>query len=69
MIIVDLMYLADLTLLPVLTSWIIEKPSVLAVANYGIVYLIAQLVRTWLRHIVFSIHISSALPDERRRNH
>ena len=57
--------LADLTLLPVLTSWIIEKPSVLAVANYGIVYLIAQLVRTWLRHIVFSIHISSALPAER----
>ena len=61
-IIVDLMYLADLTLL---TSWIIEKPSALAVANYGIVYLIAQLVRTWLRHIVFSIHISSALPAER----
>lgn len=64
-IIVDLMYLADLTLLPVLTSWIIEKPSALAVANYGIVYLIAQLVRTWLHHIVFSIHISSALPAER----
>lgn len=64
-IIVDLMYLADLTLLPVLTSWIIEKPSVLAVVNYGIVYLIAQLVRMWLRHIIFSIHISSTLPAER----
>lgn len=64
-IVVDLMYLADLTLLPVLTSWIIEKPSVLAVVNYGIVYLIAQLVRMWLRHIIFSINISSTLPAER----
>lgn len=66
-IVVDLMYLADLTLLPVLTSWIIEKPSVFAVFNYGVVYLIAQLIRLWLRHLIFMFHVSYAVPTERAK--
>ena len=64
-VIVDLMYLADLAIMPALTTWLIEAPSVLAVINYGVIYMIAQIFIVWLRHLIFKFHLSLVLSNER----
>lgn len=43
--IVDFLLLADLSLLPIMTKWVMEEPSSFAVANFGIVFLIAKILR------------------------
>lgn len=43
--IVDFLLLADLSLLPVMTKWIMEDTSSFAVANFGIIFLIAKILR------------------------
>ena len=43
--IIDFFLLADLSLLPIMTKWIMEDPSSFAVANFGIVFLIAKILR------------------------
>lgn len=57
MVVVDLMYLASLAILPVLTKWIMEDPSKLAVINYGIIYMIIELLGLWISHFSFNIMI------------
>ena len=52
-IIFDFVFLATLSLLPILTKWMMHNPSQLAVVNYGIVYMIANLLKTWLAHSQF----------------
>lgn len=49
-IIFDFVFLATLSLLPILTKWMMHNPSQLAVVNYGIVYMVANLLKTWLAH-------------------
>lgn len=41
--ILDFFFLADLSLLPVMTKWIMAESSTFAVANFGIVFLIAKI--------------------------
>lgn len=41
--ILDFIFLADLALLPVMTKWIMEERSTFAVANFGVVFLIAKI--------------------------
>lgn len=43
--ILDFVFLADLSLLPVMTKWVINDESTFAVTNYGIVFLIAQILK------------------------
>lgn len=43
--IIDFFLLADLSLLPIMTKWIMADPSSFAVANFGIVFLIAKVLR------------------------
>lgn len=43
--IVDFLLLADLSLLPVMTKWIMEDTSSFAVANFGIIFLVAKILR------------------------
>ncbi|WP_270639197.1 TMEM175 family protein [Ligilactobacillus salivarius] len=52
-IIFDFVFLATLSLLPILTKWMMHNPSQLAVVNYGIVYMVANLLKTWLAHSQF----------------
>lgn len=54
-IISDLLYLASLSVMPILTKWIIENPSSLAVINYGVMYMIIELVGLIIRHFVFQL--------------
>ena len=48
--ILDFAFLADLSLLPVMTKWIMEKDTTFAVMNFGIVFLIAQILRMLLAY-------------------
>ena len=43
--IIDFFLLADLSLLPIMTKWIMADPSSFAVANFGIVFLTAKVLR------------------------
>lgn len=52
-IIFDFVFLATLSLLPILTKWMMHNPSQLAVVNYGIVYMVANLLKTWLAPSTF----------------
>ena len=49
--IVDFIFLADLALLPVMTKWIMEEPSTFAVANYGVVFLIAKIFEYLIQYV------------------
>lgn len=44
-------FLADLALLPVMTKWIMQEQSTLAVANFGIVFLFAKILEYLVRYI------------------
>ena len=43
--ILDMLFLVDLSIFPVMTEWIMEEHSTFAMINYGIVFLIAQLLK------------------------
>ena len=49
-VVIDFAFLAALSLLPILTKWMMHNPGRLAVMNYGIAYLIVNLLKTWLAH-------------------
>lgn len=49
--IMDFFLLADLALLPIMTKWIMRTPSSLAVANFGIIFFIAKLLRIGVQYI------------------
>lgn len=59
MVVADFLFLADLALLPVMTAWIIDSPQPLAVVNYGVVYLIAQLLEMGIRALTFQMHLEA----------
>ena len=40
----DFLLLADLSLFPVMTKWIMAETSTFAVVNFGVVFLIAKVV-------------------------
>ena len=48
--ILDFFFLADLSLLPVMTKWIMAETSTLAVANFGIVFLIAKILEYLIQY-------------------
>lgn len=43
--IVDFLFLADLSLVPVMTKWLIQSASSFAVANFSFIFLIAQILK------------------------
>lgn len=43
--ILDMLFLVDLSIFPVMTEWIMEEHSTFAMINYGVVFLIAQLLK------------------------
>lgn len=43
--ILDMLFLVDLAIFPVMTEWIMKDHSTFAMVNYGIVFLIAQLLK------------------------
>lgn len=43
--ILDMLFLVDLAIFPVMTEWVMEEHSTFAMVNYGIVFLIAQLLK------------------------
>lgn len=43
--ILDMLFLVNLSIFPVMTEWIMEEHSTFAMINYGIVFLIAQLLK------------------------
>ncbi|MBB1078439.1 DUF1211 domain-containing protein [Limosilactobacillus sp. STM2_1] len=52
-VILDLCLLADLALMPTMTKWIMSEASGFAVMNYGIIYLIACIIRTLMQYLGF----------------
>lgn len=48
--ILDFFFLADLSLLPVMTKWIMAESSTFAVANFGIVFLIAKILEYLIQY-------------------
>lgn len=48
--ILDFFFLADLSLLPVMTKWIMAENSSFAVANFGIVFLIAKILEYLIQY-------------------
>lgn len=46
----DFCFLADIALLPVMTKWIMSEDSSFAVANYGLVFLIAQIFKLAIQY-------------------
>lgn len=48
--ILDFFFLADLSLLPVMTKWIMAETSIFAVANFGIVFLIAKILEYLIQY-------------------
>ncbi|MBD5430176.1 TMEM175 family protein [Lactobacillus sp.] len=44
-VILDMLFLVDLALFPVMTEWIMKEHSTFAMINYGVVSLIAQLLK------------------------
>ena len=48
--ILDFFFLADLSLLPVVTKWIMAESSTFAVANFGIVFLIAKILEYLIQY-------------------
>lgn len=48
--ILDFFFLADLSLLPVMTKWIMAETSTFAVANFGIVFLIAKILESLIQY-------------------
>lgn len=50
--ILDFFFLADLSLLPVMTKWIMAETSTFAVANFGIVFLIAKILEYLIQYFV-----------------
>ena len=48
--ILDFFFLADLSLLPVMTKWIMAETSTFAVANFGIVFLIAKILEYLIQY-------------------
>lgn len=48
--ILDFFFLADLSLLPVMTKWIMAESSTFAVANFGIIFLIAKILEYLIQY-------------------
>ncbi len=48
--ILDFFFLTDLSLLPVMTKWIMAETSTFAVANFGIVFLIAKILEYLIQY-------------------
>lgn len=48
--ILDFLFLADLSLLPVMTKWIMAESSTFAVANFGIVFLVAKILEYLIQY-------------------
>lgn len=48
--ILDFFFLADLSLLPVMTKWIMAESSTFAVANFGILFLIAKILEYLIQY-------------------
>lgn len=48
--ILDFFFLADLSLLPVMTKWIMTESSTFAVANFGIVFLVAKILEYLIQY-------------------
>ncbi len=48
--VLDFFFLADLSLLPVMTKWIMAESSTFAVANFGVVFLIAKILEYLIQY-------------------
>ena len=48
--ILDFFFLADLSLLPVMTKWIMAESSTFALANFGIVFLVAKILEYLIQY-------------------
>ena len=48
--ILDFFFLADLSFLPVMTKWIMAESSTFAVANFGIVFLVAKILEYLIQY-------------------
>ena len=51
--VVDFIFLAFLSLIPLFTKWMMHDPSGFAVANYGVVYMIISLILSILQYFIF----------------
>lgn len=49
--ILDFFFLADLSLLPVMTKWIMAESSTFAVANFGIIFFIAKILEYLIQYV------------------
>jgi uncharacterized membrane protein len=56
--VINLVFLAVLALIPILTKWMMFDVSRLSVMNYGVAYLIINLVKTIMTVVVRSEHIN-----------
>lgn len=50
-VIANFAFLADLALLPVMTKWIMNEHSTMAVANFGVVFLIAKILEYLVQYV------------------
>lgn len=50
-VIANFAFLADLALLPVMTKWVMNEHSTMAVANFGVVFLIAKILEYLVQYV------------------
>lgn len=47
-LIMNFLFLGTLSLIPLMTKWIMQEPTSLAIANYGVVYLVINLLENFM---------------------
>lgn len=68
-VIFDLGLLADLSVLPAMTKWIMATPSTFAVINFGVVFLIAQILSILVRFFGTKPLLDSSIMDKLNYRH
>ncbi|MDH6364860.1 putative membrane protein [Enterococcus sp. PF1-24] len=59
-LIINFIFLFTLSLIPLLTKWIMQNPSSLAVINYGVAYFIINFVRLVMYNYAFQDYFSQS---------
>ncbi|QNQ83217.1 DUF1211 domain-containing protein [Lactobacillus sp. PV037] len=68
-VIFDLGLLADLSILPAMTKWIMATPSTFAVINFGVVFLIAQIFSILVRFFGTKPLLESSIMEKMNYRH
>lgn len=68
-VIFDLGLLADLSVLPAMTKWIMATPATFAVINFGVVFLIAQILSILVRFFGTKPLLDSSIMDKLNYRH